>query len=297
MARHSSLFFFFFLALFVQHLHAVVSLPTLPRRSLEPAAEQWQPMQCAPQSLIPSCNSYLYVTPQGRSLSEIASDFKGNASLIQPIKRLSGSEDLLIPVPCMCEAINATVNALFHDTGYEAIQNDISDDINSNKFSGLAWNLTAGLNKGDTITVHLLCGCSSTAPEGVLSYTVQPEDTLSNIATLFSSGSREILSLNPAVRNPDFIKPGWVLFIPMGVAASSNKSESLLLILHILNFLNYIKMDYIECWCHWHAITLLKCDMQYIFFCVQICVVKHHESSNDLKTILCSLCYFPLFVN
>ncbi|KQK08218.2 lysM domain receptor-like kinase 3 isoform X2 [Brachypodium distachyon] len=180
-------------------------------------------MQCAPQSLIPSCNSYLYVTPQGRSLSEIASDFKGNASLIQPIKRLSGSEDLLIPVPCMCEAINATVNALFHDTGYEAIQNDISDDINSNKFSGLAWNLTAGLNKGDTITVHLLCGCSSTAPEGVLSYTVQPEDTLSNIATLFSSGSREILSLNPAVRNPDFIKPGWVLFIPMGVAASSNK--------------------------------------------------------------------------
>ncbi|KAI5007508.1 hypothetical protein ZWY2020_051604 [Hordeum vulgare] len=215
MARHS--LFFFFLALSLQHLHISVGLPG---RSLATATEQWQPMQCDAASLNASCSSYLYVTPQGRSLSEIASLFNGSASRTQPIKRLSGSEDLLVPVPCMCDAINDNMSGLFHDTAYKVNLNDTADNINS-IFSGLAWNITATANT--TITVHLLCGCSSTAPEGVISYMVQARDTLSNIATLFRSGSSEILSLNAGVTDPDFLQPGWILFIPMGVASSSKR--------------------------------------------------------------------------
>jgi hypothetical protein len=235
MARHGSLFFF--LALFLQHLHTSVGLAI---KILPTPVEQWQPMQCDAASFNPSCSSYLYVTPLGRSLSQIASDFNGTTSLTQPIRRLSGSEDLLVRVPCMCEAINTTMNGLFHDTEYKG-PNDTSANINRSYFSGLAWNLPPMENK--TIVVHLLCGCSSTAPEGVLSYTVQSGDTLSNIATLFRSGSREILSLNPGVTNPDFLNPGWILFVPMGVAGSSKKSELLLLFnyvfcLHPLNFRN-----------------------------------------------------------
>ncbi|KAM0900929.1 hypothetical protein ACQ4PT_020316 [Festuca glaucescens] len=216
MARHGSLFFF--LALFLQHLHTSVSLAGY---SLPTPVDQWQPMQCDAASFNPLCSSYLYVTPGGRSLSQIASDFNGTASLIQPIRRLSGSEDLLVRVPCVCEAINSTMNGLFHDTEYKG-PNDTAANISSNNFSGLAWNITATSNK--TTVVHLVCGCSSMAPEGVLSYTVQSRDTLSNIAALFRSGSREILSLNPGVTNPDFINPGWILFVPMGVAGSSNKN-------------------------------------------------------------------------
>jgi hypothetical protein len=221
MDRHGSLFFF--LAFFLQHFHTSIGFGG---SSLPTPVEQWQPMQCDAASFNPSCSSYLYVTPGGRNLSQIASDFNGTASLTQPIRRLSGSEDLLVHVPCMCESINNTMNSFFHDTEYKGDQND-SVAINNDKFSGLAWNITARAN--ERIVVHLLCGCSSTAPEGVLSYTVQSGDTLSNIATLFRSGSKEILSLNPGVTNPDFLSPGWILFVPMGVAGSSNKSESLLL--------------------------------------------------------------------
>ena len=135
-------------------------------------------MQCDAASLSPLYSLYLYVTPEGRSLSEIASLFNGSTSPTQPIKRLSGSEDLLIRVPCVRDATNVTMSGLFHDTEYKVNLNDTADNINSN-FSGLAWNIIVTANK--TITVHLLCGCSSTGPEGVLSYTVQPGDTLSNV--------------------------------------------------------------------------------------------------------------------
>lgn len=131
-------------------------------------------------------------------------------------------------VACKCEAINDTMTAFFHDTQYEVEPGDTPDNVKSNNFSGLAMNVGDGrtLIAGTTIAVHLPCGCSSTAPEGVLSYSVQEEDTLSTIASLFSSRQQDILNLNPSVRNADFIRTGWILFIPMGVAGSSKKGES-----------------------------------------------------------------------
>lgn len=134
-------------------------------------------------------------------------------------------------VPCVCEAINATMTGLFHDTNYRVKDGDMGDIINSKTFNGLALNVGDGqiLHKEEKLIIHLPCGCSSTAPKGVLSYAVQDGDTLGNIASLFRSSWKDILDLNPRVANPDFIKPGWILFIPMGVAGPSNKSESLFL--------------------------------------------------------------------
>ncbi|KAG2589239.1 lysM domain receptor-like kinase 3 [Panicum virgatum] len=219
MAKLGSLFF---LTLFLQHHHTSASL--IDRRSVASTAE-WQPMHCNAVPINPSCNSFLYVTPEGRNLSEIVSVFSGNQSLIKPIKRLSGSEDLLVGVSCMCEAINDTLSAFFHDTQYKVEQGNTPDTVKINKFSGLAMNIGDGkvLITNETITVHLPCGCSPTASDGVLSYAVQEEDTLSTIASVFGSSSQDILNLNPSVTNPDFIKPGWILFIPMGVTGSSKK--------------------------------------------------------------------------
>ena len=225
MAKLGSLFF---LTLFLQHHHTSASL--IDRRSIASTAE-WQPMYCNAVAINPSCNSFLYVTPEGRNLSEIVSVFSGNSSLTRPIKRHSGSEDLLVGVSCMCEAINDTLSAFFHDTQYKVDQGNTPDTVKINKFSGLAMNIGDGkvLITNETITVHLPCGCSPTASDGVLSYAVQEEDTLSTIASVFGSSSQDILNLNPSVTNPDFIKPGWILFIPMGVTGSSKKSESMII--------------------------------------------------------------------
>ncbi|KAK3160994.1 hypothetical protein QOZ80_1BG0070200 [Eleusine coracana subsp. coracana] len=216
--------FLFFLILLLQHLHICSALLNWPRSNIA-STTPWQPMKCNDISINPSCRSFLYVTPEGRNLSTIVSVFNGNASLIQPIKRFSGLEDLLVGVPCICEAINDTMTALFHDTEYLVEQDDTPLTVNTNKFSGLAMNVGDGnnLTANRKITVHMPCGCSSTAPYGVLSYAVQEGDTLSNIASLFRSSSQDILNLNPSLTNPDFIKPGWILFVPMGVAGSSKK--------------------------------------------------------------------------
>lgn len=163
-------------------------------------------------------------------LLQIVSIFNGNASLIQPINRLSVLEDLLVGVSCVCEAINDTMTALFHDTEYRVEQHDTPGTLNAKKFSGLAMNVGDGksLSVNDNITIHMPCGCSTTASHGVLSYAVQEGDTLRNIESLFRSNARYILNLNPSLINADFIKPGWILFVPMGVAGSSKKSKSLL---------------------------------------------------------------------
>ena len=186
-------------------------------------------MQCDAVSMNPpscSSSSFLYATSEGRNLSEIAAVFNATASttaLLWPIKRPSGAVDVLVAVPCACEVINATMSALFHDTRYVVKPGDTPDKVNRGIFSGLAMNFGDGypLISGNTITVHLPCGCSSAASKGVVSYAVQEEDTLPKIASLFRSTSRDILNLNPSLVNPDFVKPGSILFVPIGVDDSS----------------------------------------------------------------------------
>ncbi|KAL6597846.1 hypothetical protein ACP70R_046651 [Stipagrostis hirtigluma subsp. patula] len=162
MAKQS---FLFFLILFLQHLETHGTSPDSQRTSFLASTAQWQTMQCSAMSINPLCSSFLYVTPQGRTLPEIATIFSANASLIKPIRRLSGVEDFLVGVPCKCEKINDTMTALFHDATYEVKVGDTPGAINVNTFSGLAMDVGGGrlLNASDRIIVHLPCGCSSAA--------------------------------------------------------------------------------------------------------------------------------------
>ncbi|CAL4949342.1 unnamed protein product [Urochloa decumbens] len=202
--------FIFFLVLFMQHLHTNTAALTA----------RWQPMHCD-ASINPSCNSFLYATSEGRSLSKIAAVFNANASFLQPIKRPSGVVDVLVGVPCTCEAINDTMTALFHDTEYKVETDDTPNTVKSKIFSGLAMNVGDGraLISADTITVHLPCGCSSA--KVLLSYAVQEEDSLPKIASLFRTRVEDILYWNSKLGDPNILQPGWILFVPMGVDGSS----------------------------------------------------------------------------
>ncbi|KAA8542264.1 hypothetical protein F0562_023600 [Nyssa sinensis] len=69
---------------------------------------------------------------------------------------------------------------------------------------------------GNTVTMHLVCGCAERESQVVVTYTVQEDDTLSEIAELLSAKVSGIENLNGRLaQNPDFINVGWVLFVPM----------------------------------------------------------------------------------
>ena len=59
-----------------------------------------------------------------------------------------------------------------------------------------------------------------------VSYTVKPNDTLSKIATKYSTTVDKILQANPQITNPNLIYPGQVLKIPVKTQQSSTSGDS-----------------------------------------------------------------------
>ncbi|XP_020093756.1 lysM domain receptor-like kinase 3 [Ananas comosus] len=194
---------------------------------------KWQPIPCSHPSLVPTCNSYLYVEPHGHSPSEIAAIYSANTSLIEVVNRSArGAVDFLVQVPCTCAAAddNTTI-FFFHDTKYTVELNDTPENVTGTVFSGLAWDVgePTNLTAGENITVQLVCGCLTvpTAPGLVISYAVQVGDTLGTIADLLNSNVELIRSVNPnSTANPEFLSPGTVLFVPTGVGAGSPPRSS-----------------------------------------------------------------------
>lgn len=172
------------------------------------------PFTCSDK--IQSCNAYLY-QHNGHQVDEIASLYSVNASEIKAIA-YAGRQDYLVPVNCRCENVNGTQGqGYFYDVVYEPKQNDIFYNVSEQCFSGQVWssgvdtNLKFGLNK----TLYLLCGCVDNDSQLVVTYTVQPADTLSSIASLLSAEVDGIQKLNTYVTNPSFIQAGWLLYVPM----------------------------------------------------------------------------------
>ncbi|XP_026661301.2 lysM domain receptor-like kinase 3 [Phoenix dactylifera] len=188
-----------------------------------------KPIRCSSPSPIPICSSYLYVDRRGLPFSEIASKYSADASLMKAIARPTGEADLLVEVPCVCEETDNTTSSAFllHDTKYTVQNHETPDGVTTNKFSGLAWDVGGGANlTAGEITVHLPCGCSA-ADAGVelVSYAVHDGDTLTTIADLLSSDASAIQGMNSMVTNPDFLSPGWVLFVPMRSSGSPQTSS------------------------------------------------------------------------
>ncbi|KAH6809600.1 hypothetical protein C2S51_027383 [Perilla frutescens var. frutescens] len=164
---------------------------------------------------IQSCNALLY-QHNGYQVDEIAPLYSVNESEIKPIP-YADRQDYLVSVNCSCQNVNGT-RGYFYDVVYEPRQNDIFYEVSNQNFSGQVWsigvdtNLTAGKNK----TLHLLCGCVDKDSQIVVTYTVQPTDTLSSIAALLSAEVDGTENLNTNLKsNPSFIQPGWILYVPM----------------------------------------------------------------------------------
>ena len=134
--------------------------------------------------------------------------------------------DFLVQVPCQCEDTGTGTIAYFHDTKYSVNPDDSPNNVTDNVFSGLAWNVS-DLRRGQEIAIHLLCGCYEGNDQvQVVAYTIQQGDTLSTISNLLSADWGEIVRMNKELlKNPDFMIPGWVLFVPMGTAATIPKGE------------------------------------------------------------------------
>ncbi|KAL0364193.1 UNVERIFIED_CONTAM: LysM domain receptor-like kinase [Sesamum angustifolium] len=177
------------------------------------AEKHMHPFTCSDK--IQSCSALLY-QHNGFQRNEIASLYSVNASEIKPAS-YSNKQDYLVPVNCSCKNVNGTVG-YFYDVVYKPKPNDTFYDVTNQNFSGQVWgegvdtNLTAGVET----TLHLLCGCVDDDSQVVVSYTVQPHDTVSTIATVLSAEVDGIENLNPYLApNPSYIDVGWLLYVPM----------------------------------------------------------------------------------
>ncbi|XP_020552064.1 lysM domain receptor-like kinase 3 isoform X1 [Sesamum indicum] len=177
------------------------------------AEKHMHPFTCSDK--IQSCSALLY-QHNGFQRNEIASLYSVNASEIKPAS-YANKQDYLVPVNCSCKNVNGTVG-YFYDVVYKPKPNDTFYDVTNQNFSGQVWgvgidtNLTAGVET----TLHLLCGCVDDDSQVVVTYTVQPHDTVSTIATLLSAEVDGIENLNPYLApNPSYIDVGWLLYVPM----------------------------------------------------------------------------------
>lgn len=191
----------------------LVLIPVLMKTYVSEA--QMNPFTCSDK--IQSCNAYLY-QHNGHEVDEIASLYSVNASEIKAIA-YAGRQDYLVPVNCRCENVNGTQGqGYFYDVVYEPKQNDIFYNVSEQCFSGQVWSSGANtsLKVGQNKTLYLLCGCvDNDSQVEVVTYTVQPTDTLSSIASLLSAEVDGIQKLNTYVTNPSFIQAGWLLYVPM----------------------------------------------------------------------------------
>ncbi|KAI4328188.1 hypothetical protein L6164_020565 [Bauhinia variegata] len=170
------------------------------------------PFNCS--SKIITCNASLYHINHHLQIEDIASFYSVNISQIKPFT-FGSRRDYLITVPCSCKN-TSDLSGYFYDTIYRVEKNDTFYNITNMVYSGQAWPINDKLFPDDLLTIHLPCGCSESDSQIVVTYTVQQNDTLAEIANLLNATVANMLRINPIlVENPSFIDVNWVLFVPM----------------------------------------------------------------------------------
>lgn len=173
------------------------------------------PFNCSDQ--IKTCNASLYHYDVGLQEDQIAGYYSVNPSQIKPIKH-GNRRDYLISVPCSCQSAGNTT-AYFHNTSYKVEQGDIFVNVSARVYSGQAWSVgdeAKNFIPNASVPMYLPCGCVKKDSQTVVTYTVQQDDTLTDIANLLSAELSSIQSMNPnLIQNSDSIDLGWVLFVPM----------------------------------------------------------------------------------
>ncbi|KAL6351513.1 hypothetical protein AAG906_040867 [Vitis piasezkii] len=159
------------------------------------------------------CNSSLYHINNGLQAEQIAFFYSVNRSEITYVK----NQDYLVTVPCSCQKIN-DIDGYFYHTTYPVQQDDTFVNVSGQIYSGQAWSFGGEESKfieGHEVDIYLPCGCVERKSQIVVTYTVQLDDTLSDIATLLSAKISGIESMNRIlIQNSEYIDVGWVLFIP-----------------------------------------------------------------------------------
>ncbi|OMO78308.1 hypothetical protein CCACVL1_14496 [Corchorus capsularis] len=167
---------------------------------------------------IKQCNALLYHVDSNIGKDQVGSYYSVDSSTFRPISH-GNSKDFLIPVTCSCEDLGNGTKAYFYDATYNVQKDDTFFEVSARIYDGQALQLGGeehNFNPGNKVTMHLLCGCIESQTKTIVTYTVQRNDTLINIASLLSSNVNDIQSLNGNLtKNPDDILTGWVLHVPM----------------------------------------------------------------------------------
>lgn len=209
---------------FDQHLHRLFILPlvaTLLARvsgshiTTGTSDSDMHSFPCSDK--IHTCSASLYHINNSIPQEKVALYYSANSSQMKPISH-GNAQDYLITVPCTCKTVNGTTG-YFYNTSYTVEPNDIFVEVSAEVYSGQAWRTKEEEQyfiAGDVVPIYLLCGCVGSESQIVVTYTVQPQDTLTSIATLLSARISGIKSMNTMVaHNPDYIEVGWILFVPM----------------------------------------------------------------------------------
>ncbi|XP_031124374.1 lysM domain receptor-like kinase 3 [Ipomoea triloba] len=177
------------------------------------------PFSCS--NLNKTCSSILYQHNE-LQVEKIANLYSVNKSQIKNITYHNNvndeREDELVTVPCTCKDVNGT-QAYFYETVYQLELNETFESVSTGKFSGQVWKVGGEENSykaGENVTLSLLCGCVEKESQIVVTYTVQPKDTLSSISALLTAQIGEIESLNPYLKaTPNLIDVGWLIYVPL----------------------------------------------------------------------------------
>lgn len=171
------------------------------------------PFKCSEK--INRCNASLYHINQNPnpSIENLASLYSVDPSKINPIMH-GTNQDYLITVPCSCRN-TSDLSGYFYDTNYTVKQHETFSYISNFYYSGQAWSGSDNITSGQNLTIHLLCGCSESGSQIVVTYTVQKGDTTTAIANLLSATLTGMQQMNEHLaENPDFLVAGWVLYVP-----------------------------------------------------------------------------------
>ncbi|KAF2286713.1 hypothetical protein GH714_023877 [Hevea brasiliensis] len=176
------------------------------------------------------CNASLYHINKGLQMEQVAYFYSVNLTQISPTLHRN-TQDYLVTVPCYCETVNGTTG-YFYDAPYTVRENDTFQNVSNQIYSGQAWEVgdeEDTFKKGNKVPMHLLCGCIEIDSQIVVTYSVQKQDTLLDIASRLSSTTSGILSMNGFMNgDPSFIKEDWVLYIPKeinGIPTSPSKID------------------------------------------------------------------------
>ncbi|KAJ7548575.1 hypothetical protein O6H91_07G017700 [Diphasiastrum complanatum] len=175
-----------------------------------------QPLTCLDPSRV--CNAYLhYLLPLNKTLDDVQAFFSvGPKDILNETNPFSSPypyiQSLFVRVECSCSDF---AKQYFATTTYTPTTNATLASIIHGDYQGLAWaaNDSVIVNGGMPVKLSLLCGCSSSDWNYLLSDVVTGGDTLALLADRFGSNVSAIQAANNI--SNDVIYNGEIYYIPI----------------------------------------------------------------------------------